>query len=1143
MSAASELVTLAEESFIDGESILIANFRFVMLRLSETRRGIPGAWSVLARERCSRWATAAALLSLLVTRPGPTTLAEEVQALTPKVGEWLCREIAAEEVHHYRLDLSAGVYLRAAVYQQKGHCDGEEHVDTIVTVSSPSGQVLQTTDGPAGRTLWELISLVTTESGEHVITVAVAGEAGGGYELEIEELRPAVPGDAQRVVAERLYTEALHRKKLASEEEKRRAIQLFERAAASYALADEVVEQGRCFNQVGMTYRVLSEYERAVHAYGRARELWRVAGRRDLEADVLSNLGVVHRNQGDPERALEHYLSALEIRQDLGNPVVEARILRNVAQARYDLRKTDEALADYRRALDLSQAAGDRSGEAIALNGIGQCLLALGQMPEAREAFEEALAVSRAARRRYLEAVSIAHLGLWSRRQGDLGTALSNYQRALELFETLGRRENVAEVRQNLGTAYVELGQLERSLEEFRRVEQSRRSAGNSRLAAVAGLSSAWVRITLGEAGQAREELRALVAERRGAEDHDTEAEALHALGFAYLAEGRPKLARDALELALARWRATGRRVAEARTTALLGRALHELGDLGAARAFRDALSIGRRIDHPVATALSLRGLAEIEREQGHLEPAREYLEEALAITERQRGRVPTPELRATFLAQKRSLYTLYVDLLIELDRRRPAAGFGAAAFEASERARARALLDLLHERGDDAEEGVEGELEARDRAISRRLSEIQSQLVHLATDDPESVHRRRELEARLDRADEERRRLELEIRRDHPRYAELRYAEPIDSERARELLDPGTALVEYVLGDGGALAFVLTREAARGFQLPTSAPEIEALVGQVRRGLAAEGRRQRGLYRQAASRLYELLIAPLTELLEGEQQLLIVPDRGLHLLPFEALWMADPAATASAEEPRYLVERWAVAYVPSASVLDALSRKPGRLGDGSAHQLVAFADPDYGAAAGRWRQLPGTRLEAAGIAELYPPDRVALFLGTDATEENVKTRDVVATARRLHFATHGSFDEVRPRHSALVLSLDPEAREDGFLRVHEIFRLQLAAELVVLSACETGLGEEVVGEGLIGLTRGFLYAGVPRVVVSLWQVDDEAAAALTTGFYRALESSAGVATALRQAKLALLRDERFSHPSHWASFVLIGHP
>ncbi len=1084
------------------------------------------------------------MLAVLVTWPGQATLAEEVRELTPKAGEWLCREIAGDEVHRYRFDLSAGLYLRAAVYQQKGHCDGQEHVDTVVTVSSPSGQVLMHSDGPAGRTLWELISLVTTESGEHVITVEPADGAGqGGYELEIEELRSAEPGDAQRVVAERLYTEALHRKKLATLEEKRRAIQLFEHAAASYALAGEIVEQGRSFNQIGMTYRVLSEHERAVSAYGRARELWRAADRRDLEADVLSNLGVVYRNRGDPARALEHYLSALRIRQELDSPVIEARILRNVAQARFDLGKAEEALADYRRALERSSGAGDRSGEAIAFNGIGQCLLALGQMPAARESFERALAVSRAARRRYLEAVSIAHLGLWSRRQGDLGTALAKYQRALEIFEALGRRENVAEVRQNLGTAYVELGQLERSLEEFRFVEISRRSAGHPRLAAVASLSSAWVRITLGEAAEAREELRRLVQERRAAEDPDTEAEALHALGFAYLTEGRPKLARYALELALERWRATGRRAAEARTGALLGRALHELGNPDAADAFRDALGIGRRIDHPVATALSLRGLAEIERDAGRLETAREFLEEALAITERQRGRVPTPELRATFLAEKRSLYTLYVDLLIELDGRQPGAGFSAAAFEASERARARALLDLLNERGHDLGGGVEGELEARDRAIGRRLSEIQSRLVHLATDDPESVRRRRELEALLDRADEERRRLELEIRREHPRYAELRFAEPIDSERAQQLLDPGTALVEYVLGDDGALAFVLTRDGARGFQLATSAPAIEALVGQVRRGLAAEGRRQRGLYRQAALRLYELLVAPLTELLEGERQLLVVPDRSLHLLPFEALWMSDPAATASAGTPRYLVERWAVAYVPSASVLDALAHEPPRRGDAPVHELVAFADPDYGAAAGRWRELPGTRSEVAGIAELYPSSRVALFLGTDATEENVKTRDVVATARRLHFATHGTFDELRPRHSALVLSLDPEAREDGFLRVHEIFSLQLAAELVVLSACETGLGEEVVGEGLIGLTRGFLYAGVPRVVVSLWQVDDEAAAALTTGFYRALEGSPDAATALRKAKLTLLRDERLSHPAHWASFVLIGRP
>src|SRR5262249_4311309 len=157
--------------------------------------------------------------------------------------------------------------------------------------------------------------------------------------------------------------------------------------------------------------------------------------------------------------------------------------------------------------------------------------------------------------------------------------------------------------------------------------------------------------------------------------------------------------------------------------------------------------------------------------------------------------------------------------------------------------------------------------------------------------------------------------------------------------------------------------------------------------------------------------------------------------------------------------------------------------------------------------------------------------------------EENVKNNELVRSAQRLHFATHGLLDQKRPELSGLVLSRAPGSREDGLLQVYEIFNLDLDADLVVLSSCDTGLGTSVSGEGIVGVTRALLYAGAQSVVVSLWQVDDTSTPDLMIGFYRHLDQDAGKAESLRQAKLEMIRQGRFAHPFYWAPFVLIGGP
>jgi CHAT domain-containing protein len=319
---------------------------------------------------------------------------------------------------------------------------------------------------------------------------------------------------------------------------------------------------------------------------------------------------------------------------------------------------------------------------------------------------------------------------------------------------------------------------------------------------------------------------------------------------------------------------------------------------------------------------------------------------------------------------------------------------------------------------------------------------------------------------------------------------------------------------------------------------------------------------------------LYQELVQPVEAWIEGKRELIIVPDGILYYLPFELLLTSAEGMGGDPRRLPYLVRKYAVRYVPSASVWVGLGRPEAERREWE-KTLVAYADPVYGDLEGAvreaWRsafgelaklpRLPHSRREVQQIARLYPAADVVLRVGQEAREERVKSGEA-EQARYVHFAAHGVLNENKPEYSGIVLTLgapsalatragetaraEPEragqreeSAEDGLLQVYEVFNLRLNAEVAVLSACETGLGKEVRGEGMVGLTRAFLYAGAEAVVVSLWKVMDPATAELMVRFYRHLRAGMKKAEALRQARLEML--DQYAHPYYWAAFVLVG--
>jgi CHAT domain-containing protein len=508
--------------------------------------------------------------------------------------------------------------------------------------------------------------------------------------------------------------------------------------------------------------------------------------------------------------------------------------------------------------------------------------------------------------------------------------------------------------------------------------------------------------------------------------------------------------------------------------------------------------------------------LARAQRALGRSEEAYKSFCWALSFIEKNRlVSLSADAFRISFLTERQAVYRELVDLLVER-------GQAEGAFNAAEFARSRATVDLLAQLGGGEEQQPTPEQAKRLEEGAQRVERLRAQWRSPGL----SSQQREALQAALPEAEQ---RLE-EARMEADMNRQMRFTRPTLLRQVQEaVLRPDEALIEFLLGEKHSYVWVISREQANYAALP-GRKEIEE---SVRRYLDVVATRpnalhiNRALAKQAesADRLFQLLLGPVAEHLTPDQRLIIVPDGLLHYLPFETL----------IREGRFLIEQYEISYTPSASVLGLLSARVDRSGQ---RELLAVGDPVYGP---RVPSLPNSRREVQAISEFFPPDARQLYLGPDATEAAMK-REPLDRYRIFHLAVHSLIDERFPARSGVMLSVADDPADDGFLDVSEITKLKLDCDLVVLSACQTGRGRLVTGEGIIGFTRAFLYAGARRVAVSLWGVSDLSTAQFMKCFYKHLATRSSPAAALRQAKLDWLSSNNaMRHPFYWAPFVLIG--
>ncbi len=947
----------------------------------------------------------------------------------------------------------------------------------------------------------------------------------------------------------------------------RKALERYEKALALLPSANDRPGAAAALGHIGTVHHLLGDKQKALEAFQQQLQLWRAESEREKEvAEALHNIGIVYSSMGMAPKAIEFYEEALPLRRAAKDRAGLASTLDSLGLAYLYAGEMQKAFDYSNQALTLFRELNDRKGLANALNNIAGINFTLGDFRKALEYFGQALELRRALGQRPEESIALNNIGRVHDLLGEAQKALDYHRQALEIRRELGHRLLEATSLNNIGLVYDWLGDKEKALEHYKQALELFRAANDRNLEATAlnNIGGFYLN-TLKDSKTALDYYNRSLEIRRALGQPIELAIVLDNIGHLYNSTGDPRNALEYHRQALEIRQKSRHRLGEAVSLNSLGAANYSLGELSTALDyFNQALKLYRSLGDRSREAIALYGLAMIERDRGNLDEARVWMEASLNIVESLRGGVASQHWRASYFAQKQDYYEFHIDLLMRLHQRDPAKAHNLAAFQASERARARSLLELLAEARIDVEQGISPELKQRERAVHLRISQIQGELIQAYSQAQPDRSKTAVLEAALKQTDAEREQLRAEIRQRHPRYAELQYPAAPKLKDVQSLLDDRTVLLEYVLGQKNSFLFAVTREDFLVARLPPASAvgaEVEALRALI------TSRPQRSDFEKKVEhsrKLFRVILEPAGRLLVGKQRLIIVPSGILHYLPFEVLLTKGEEKTLATMTPArlpYLLRDYAISYVPSAAVLASLRNRPTK--STAVKSFLAFADPVYGNltelpsslaqpnlsdAFGDQRpwqleRLIESRREVEQISALFPKDQVSLLLREQAREENAKTAGRFNEFRFVHFATHGLLNEERPSYSGLILSLAGSQSEDGLLQGYEIFNLKLNADLVVLSACETGLGKEVKGEGLVGLSHAFFYAGTPSLVVSLWKVQDRSTADLMVNLYREIGRTQTKSEALRQAKLILIQQNRYADPYYWAPFVLTGDP
>jgi CHAT domain-containing protein/Flp pilus assembly protein TadD/flagellar biosynthesis chaperone FliJ len=902
-------------------------------------------------------------------------------------------------------------------------------------------------------------------------------------------------------VAEQLFYEGSQLFKEGTGKSRQQAIKKLEQALPLWREIDNKKREAWTNIALGRTYFLLGNKQQALKYLNQSLSLKRIINDDIIKGVTLDNLGAVYGSSGENQKALRYYSQYLSVAKVLNNTKMKGTAFNNLGYVHGKLGETQKALNYLNQSLTLRKVVKDLSGEASTLNNIGVVYDALGEKHK----------------------------------------ALEYYQKSLPLLQKEQDLVRLAATLNNIGLVYEILGEQRKALDYF-----------NQSL---------------------------ILIER--ANNPDGKATTLNSIGIVYEALGEQRKALDYFNQSLVILQKVGNRTEEARTLSNIGLIYEASGrKQKALENYNKSLILSRAVGDMTGEATILKNIAYLEANRGNLQAALTPMQASIKIVENLRTKVISPELRQTYFATVQNYYQLYIKILMSLHQQNPSQGYDRQAFNVSERSRARTLLELLTEAQANIKEGINPQLLAQEKSLQGQLDATEKRGLDINNNPQSTTKQKTAINQQHQTLLEQYQNLQNDIRAQSPKYAALKYPQPLTLEQVQQqILDDDTALLQYSLGQEKSYLWVVTKEGMTSYQLPVQA-EIEKRATNLLQ-IIKQG--NPNSFAQAEPLLSQAILAPAQAKLAAEgghsqalafkarervtkKRLLIVADGVLQYIPFSTLSLSVN------QQP--LINQYEIINLPSSSSLATIrheiqarksapktlailanpvfSQDDERVQNGKTNLSQQPSDIDLLALnrsvrnleEEKFTPLPGTRQEAENILKLVPENTQKTSAFDFDANLQAATNPQLNQYRIAHFATHGILNTEFPELSGIVLSLvDQNGKNvNGFLRLNQIFNLKLQADLVVISACQTGLGKEIKGEGLVGLTRGFMYAGSPRLLVSLWKVDDQATAEFMTRFYRLmLGKKLPPAKALREAQLEMQKITKWKSPYYWAAFTLQG--
>lgn len=858
-----------------------------------------------------------------------------------------------------------------------------------------------------------------------------------------------------------------------------------------------IKQQAVTLNTIGLAYSNIGEMQNALTFLNRSLILRRES--KDILGEVrtLINIGTIYDDTGEKRKGSEYYAQGLLLAKEAKDFRLQGVALNNLGYVFNHLGEYQKSLDYYQEAIELRRKSGDKRGEATTLTNIGTIYSTMGEHEKALDLTLQSLKIYQDAGLRRNEARSFNSLGSLHSKMEKPEAAIQYFEKALAIYQEIGDKEGQASSLRNIGSIFSDRNQL---AESFKFLQEGLKLAEE-------------------------------------ASDHETICDILLVLAQTY------SKAND---------------------------------NTNAEKHFARALQMQREGELKEDLMQTLFHYAVFDEKNENREQAIAKMQEVIEILEDIRNSITLQSFRSTFLSTTQNFYDFYIELLIKSHFNEPNKGFDELAFKISEKARARSLLDSLGESQTDIRANISPELLEEEEILRQMINAKDSQRIMAINQ--KQKEKAKEFEKELDETLQKYRLVQTRIRQQSPQFASLTQPEQLEIKQIQsEMLDEDSVLLEYVLGKEKSFVFVISKNSFEIVELSES-KIIEDLTRKAVENLKARGyeienenlstrtariKKADELANANLKELGEILIKPIASKIE-DKRLLIVPSDVLQYLPFAAL----PANSGS--KNNFLIETNEIVYLPSASVLPFLQQNKSR-SKNIKTSVGILADPVFTADDVRLKQLKNpsinntvmvegqvvsslklrsdfsrlrfTRSEAEAISSFIEDEEKFVALDFAANLKTIHNENL-QQSRIVHLATHGIINSQFPELSGLVLSLVDEngKSQDGILRLYEIYNLQLEADLVVLSACETALGKEIKGEGIIGLTRGFMYVGVPSVVASLWRVEDRATADLMKRFYqRMLVEKLPPSKALRESQISMIGEKTSAHPFFWAGFTLQG--